>query len=91
MVTIILILIIIINIVGFSMAGIDKQRSIKRMWRIPEKNFYFVSIIGGCPGVYLGFIVFRHKTKHLKFMLGLPFIFVIQLIILFYAFNTYMP
>jgi len=87
MIKIIVIVSILLNFAGFVIAAIDKRRAIKKIWRIPEKYFFLISIVGGFPGVYSGFITFRHKTKHIKFMIGLPLIFIAQLVILFYAIN----
>jgi uncharacterized membrane protein YsdA (DUF1294 family) len=81
------IVIILLNIAGFISAAIDKRRAIHKMWRIPEKVFFYISIFGGFPGVYISFIIFRHKTRHVKFMVGLPLIFIVQLIILFLTFR----
>ncbi|HOJ09436.1 MAG TPA: DUF1294 domain-containing protein [Clostridiales bacterium] len=79
---------LIINLLGFVAAAADKHRARKKMWRIPEKYFFLISIFGGCPGVYLGFIIFRHKTRHLKFMLGIPLIFLVQAVLIFYVLKT---
>jgi len=77
---------LLINLFGFILVAIDKRRARKGMWRIPEKNFFIISALGGFPGVYSGLFIFRHKTRHIKFNIGLPLIFVAQLIILYYLF-----
>lgn len=69
----------IINVVGFLLMFVDKRRSIKHEWRISEKSLFIVSIIGGSIGSYIGMHLFRHKTKHLKFTLGIPIIIFIQI------------
>lgn len=74
---------IIINIVGFSIMYVDKRRAINNKWRIKENTLFLIAIIGGSIGSILGMHLFRHKTKHLKFTLGLPFIFILQTL-LFY-------
>lgn len=71
-----------INIVGFFIMLIDKKRAIKKQWRISEKALIGVSIIGGSLGMLAGMNTFRHKTKHKKFTIGIPFILTIQLIII---------
>ncbi len=76
-------LLAVINIIGFILAGSDKRRARKKMWRIPEKAFFIISAIGGCPGVYIGLLTYRHKTKHWYFMFGIPAIFILQLILLY--------
>lgn len=73
-----------INIFAFIFVGIDKYRAKKRIWRIPERAFFWFALIGGCPGVYSGMLVFRHKTRHWYFMYGVPFIFLLQIIIIYF-------
>ena len=75
---------LLINIVGFIIMGVDKYKAQKRVWRIPEKMFFTVAVLGGAIGVYAGMLVFRHKTKHWYFMLGIPAILIIELIITFF-------
>lgn len=69
----------IINFLGFIIMLIDKQRAIHKEWRIPEKNLLGISILGGAIGMLLGMSSFRHKTKHKKFTLGIPFILLMQI------------
>ena len=70
---------LIVNIIAFITVYIDKQKAIKKQWRIRESTIIFISLIGGSIGTYLGMYFFRHKTKHLKFTLGIPIIILIQL------------
>jgi len=76
--TLVLLYFFIINLVGFLLMLVDKRRSINREWRISERTLFIVSIIGGSIGSYLGMQLFRHKTKHLKFTVGIPIIIIIQ-------------
>lgn len=69
---------LIVNLIGFLLMLVDKRRAIKKEWRIREKSFFIVAILGGSIGNYLGMYLFRHKTKHLKFTLGMPIIIIIQ-------------
>lgn len=69
----------IINIIAFIIVYIDKQKAKKKQWRIKESTIILISIIGGSIGTYLSMYSFRHKTKHLKFTLGIPIIILIQL------------
>lgn len=73
-----------VNIVGFVLMGWDKSQAIRSGWRVPEKTLLGVALIGGGIGVYLGMRVFRHKTKHLQFNLGVPAILFVQLALLGY-------
>ena len=76
----------IINLLGFFIMLIDKQRAIHKEWRIPEKTLIGISILGGAIGMLLGMSNFRHKTKHKKFTIGVPIILLmhIGLIILYF-------
>jgi uncharacterized membrane protein YsdA (DUF1294 family) len=72
---------IIINIISFSVCFLDKKKAEKNRQRISEKMLFFLSIIGGAVGMYLAMQIFRHKTQHLKFTIGIPAIIVIQCIL----------
>jgi uncharacterized membrane protein YsdA (DUF1294 family) len=78
------ILLAILNVIGFALIAIDKHKAKKHMWRIPEKTFFLLALLGGCPGVYLGMMLLRHKTRHWKFLLGVPIIFLVQIILIYY-------
>ena len=75
----ILIYLLIINAAGFLVMTIDKLYAKKNMWRIPERTLLGVAAIGGSIGVWAGMYTVRHKTKHLKFVIGVPLILVCQL------------
>lgn len=72
---------IVINLVGFIQMYADKRRARKDKWRIPEKQLFLVAFIGGSVGSILGMQVFRHKTKHKSFVIGMPAILVLQIIV----------
>ena len=61
-----------INAVGFSLMLTDKLKAKKNAWRIPEATLLTVAFIGGSLGTYVGMRIFRHKTLHPKFSLGVP-------------------
>ena len=63
---------LVINLIAFAMYGLDKQRAIKDKWRIPEKTLLLVALFGGGVGAFAGMQTFRHKTKHWKFLIGVP-------------------
>lgn len=73
---------IIINIIGFTLMGIDKKRARKHQWRIPEKTLFLTALLMGSLGTWTGMYVFRHKTKHWYFVIGMPLILVVQVILL---------
>ena len=72
---IILIYLLVVNLVGFVMMGVDKNRARKQAWRISEKALFLVSLIGGSLGTWTGMYAFRHKTKHWYFVVCMPLIF----------------
>ena len=74
---------IVINMLTFCVYGIDKRKAIRKQWRVPERTLLFLAVIGGSIGALAGMQVFRHKTRHLKFKLGVPGILVVQVIILY--------
>ena len=61
---------------------LDKRRAIKNRWRIPEATLMGVAAVGGSLGVLLGMRLFRHKTRHPKFYLGVPALLVLHLALL---------
>lgn len=83
--TMILFYLLFINLVGMFLMGMDKHRARKHLWRIPEKTLFFVSLIGGSIGTWLGMYLFRHKTRHWYFVVGMPLILVIQCVTAFWV------
>lgn len=75
---------LIVNAVGFLLMLIDKYKARKNLWRIPEKTLLAVALIGGSIGSYAGMQLFRHKTKHPRFYIGIPIIMAVQLIAVAY-------
>jgi uncharacterized membrane protein YsdA (DUF1294 family) len=76
---ILLIYLLVINVVGFLLMGIDKLRAKKQVWRVPEKTLFLIAVIGGSIGTNVGMYVFRHKTKHWYFVIGMPLILIAQI------------
>ena len=70
-----MIYLVIINVLGFLIMGLDKAKAKKQKYRISENTLLFVALIGGSLGSYLGMYCFHHKTKHMKFYIGIPFIY----------------
>lgn len=60
---------------------IDKRKAQKNLWRISERTLMGAAVAGGSLGVLLGMHTFRHKTKHLKFTIGVPVILAVQVLI----------
>ncbi len=73
---------IIVNAVGLLLMLADKRKAMKNAWRIPEATLMTVALIGGSLGITTGMRLFRHKTLHLKFSLGVPVILAVQIALL---------
>ena len=69
-----------INAAGFFSMLADKHKARKNLWRIPERVLMTVAVLGGSAGILLGMYTARHKSKHLKFTLGVPLILAAQVI-----------
>ena len=68
-----------INLLTFFIYGIDKWKAKRNKWRVPEATLLMLAALGGSVGALLGMFVFHHKTKHKKFLIGVPLILLAQL------------
>ena len=75
---ILIIYLLVMNILGFLLMGIDKYKAKKRAFRIPEATLFIVALIGGSIGTTLGMFTFHHKTRHWYFLYGMPGILIFQ-------------
>ena len=73
-----------INICQFLIMGLDKLLAIKKKNRISEKTLLLNALIGGSIGAILGMYTFRHKTKKLKFTVGMPTILIAEIAAVIY-------
>ena len=73
---------VLMNMAGLFVMLSDKKRAEKHRWRIPEKTLFLVSILGGSIGTWAGMYLFRHKTKHWYFVIGMPAILIIQVAVI---------
>ena len=74
----ILLYLIGINVVTFLVYGLDKWKAKRDAWRISESTLLLLAAAGGSVGALLGMQIFRHKTKHVKFTVGVPAILLVQ-------------
>ena len=79
-----IIYLVVINIIGFLIMFIDKQKAKRDAWRIPEKTLFIVTALGGGIGTIAGMYTFRHKTKKWYFKYGFPTILIIEIFIFVY-------
>ncbi len=72
---------ILINAAAFLLMHIDKKKAQHRKRRIPERVLMGAAAAGGSIGALMGMDVFRHKTKHKKFTIGIPVIIALQIVL----------
>ena len=77
--TILFIWLLVWNLIAFALMGIDKWKAAHDRWRVPEKTLFLPALLGGSVGAILGMSMFRHKTRHWTFRLGMPAILVLQI------------
>jgi uncharacterized membrane protein YsdA (DUF1294 family) len=75
---------LVVNLFGYIIMGIDKRRAIDKRWRVKEKSLFLIAALGGSIGCIVGMKFFRHKTKHVKFTIGMPCILLLQFILFVY-------
>lgn len=78
---VLLIIYLIINLLSFSIYGIDKLKAIRHKWRIPEKSLIFFAFLGPL-GALLALLLFRHKIRNIKFTTLIPLFILIHIVIL---------
>lgn len=72
---------IIINIAAWIMYGFDKWKAKSGAWRIPERTLLLTALAGGSVGALAGMLLFHHKTRKPKFMIGVPVMFAAHCVI----------
>ena len=73
-----------INTVTFFVYGIDKYKTKKAKWRIPEVTLLLLAVLGGSIGAWMEMKVWHHKTMHKKFKYGIPAILLILVALMAY-------
>ena len=79
----------LISIVSMIVTAVDKARSKNGKWRVPEKTLILLSALGGSLAMYLTMNIIRQKTRHIKFMLGIPIIMLFQAIVIWYVMGKF--
>lgn len=69
----------LISVISVMLTVYDKVASMAKKWRIPEKVLMLFGFFGGAVAMYITMQLIRHKTKHKKFMIGLPCFIVIHI------------
>ena len=68
-----------VNLLAFVLYGVDKLKAKKGAWRIPEATLISTALLGGSIGALIGMYTVRHKTRHIKFTVGIPLILLAQI------------
>ena len=69
-----------INLIAIIVMGFDKNKAKRHEWRISEKTLFLLALCMGSIGIWSGMYLFKHKTKHYKFVFGIPAIILLQII-----------
>ena len=75
---------ILINIITFIVYADDKRRARRGLWRTSESTLVLLAVAGGSVGAMLAMLLLRHKTRHTRFVIGIPTILVVQILIAFF-------
>lgn len=76
---IVIAILLLINIASFALYGSDKVRASRHKERIPERVLLGIALLGGSLGAGLGMWIFRHKTRHMRFVLLVPLLVAVHL------------
>ena len=79
-----IIYLIIVNLIAFIAMYLDKRKARYGKWRIPEQSLLVLALIGGSIGSIIGMYTFRHKTQKIAFVIGFPFITILEIILAIY-------
>ena len=80
--TILLIWVLAWTLIAFVLMGADKWKAKHNSWRVPEKTLFLTALLGGSVGALAGMYLFRHKTRHKRFTMGIPLVLILQLALL---------
>ena len=75
------------SLAAFLTMGSDKLRAKRGARRVPEARLFLLALLGGGIGGFLGMYAFRHKTRHLQFVIGFPLIAAAQILAALYLFR----
>ncbi len=73
---------LLVNALAALLMLIDKIKAAHKRWRIPEKTLLGVCAIGGSLGGLIAMKLFRHKTLHPQFSIGIPVMLAVHIVLL---------
>lgn len=79
---------LVMNGLSLYLMGLDKKRARSGGWRIKESTLLMIAILGGSLGAFIAMRLYRHKTKHTRFRVGIPILLLSHLIILIYSLSN---
>lgn len=80
---------LLINALALVLMLVDKIKAKNNLWRIPERTLMLSAALGGSLGALIGMYLFRHKTRHPKFTIGIPAILVAQIFLGIWIFSRF--
>ena len=75
---------VLINLLTAAVFAIDKISAMMKMSRVREVTLFLLSLLGGSLGAMVMMFLFRHKIRNVYFFYGIPCIFVIQILLVFW-------
>lgn len=78
---ILLMYLLCISLIAIVYTIADKIKAKKGKWRVSEATLFLLSLLGGSVAMYITMQLIRHKTKHLRFMIGIPLIILLQIVV----------
>ena len=85
----ILIYLAVVSLIAVILTVSDKRRAKKHRYRISEFTLMLFSALGGSIAMLLTMLLIHHKTRHPKFMVGIPVIIVLQLVLAFVLWKVF--
>lgn len=79
---------VVISLVSVIITIKDKRAAVNHKWRVPEATLMLLGFLGGAEAMLLTMKIIRHKTKHLKFMLGLPAEIILHIALILFLFYS---
>lgn len=79
---------LLINLITYFTYAADKTKARQHKWRIPERTLILLAILGGSPAALLAIYHYHHKTRHIKFKLGVPLILITQIVLIIYLLKS---
>ncbi len=76
---------VVVNIIAVGVTVSDKKKAQHHQWRVKEATLLLIALLGGSVGMFITMKIIRHKTQKAKFMIGIPVIFILQVVLLYLA------